>query len=90
MYHQRKVLFRYCVCLYGLLSLPMMLEAKETLTVEQAMFKCKATYHSQFEANKRLACFDSITTPAMENVSQNTLRNKVAAGFNGIGNIELV
>ena len=89
MHHQRKVLFRYCVCLYGLLSLPMMLEAKETLTVEQAMFKCKATYPSQFEAKKRLACFDSITTPAIENVSQNTLSNNVADGVKGLGNIEL-
>ena len=89
MHHQRKVLFRYCVCLYGLLSLPMMLEAKETLSVEQAMFKCKATYPSQFEAKKRLACFDSITTPAIENVSQNTLSNNVADGVKGLGNTEL-
>ena len=73
----------------GFYHLPMMLEAKETLSVEQAMFKCKATYPSQFEAKKRLACFDSITTPAIENVSQNTLSNNVADGVKGLGNTEL-
>lgn len=51
------------------------LEAKETLTVEQAMFKCKTTYPSQFESKKRLACFDSISTPAIETVSKDISNN---------------
>ena len=46
------------------------LQAKEILTVEQAMFHCKTTYPSQFESKKRLACFDSISTPAIETVAK--------------------
>ena len=75
MLQKKKVLSTYCVCLYGLLCLPTIVEAKDTLTVEQAMFKCKTTYPSQFESKKRLACFDSITTPAIETVSKNALTN---------------
>ncbi len=41
-------------------------QATEVLTVEQALTKCKNTYPSQFESKKRLACFDSISTPAIE------------------------
>ena len=46
------------------LLLPSFALAKEVLTVEQALIKCKTTYSSQFESKKRLACFDSISTPA--------------------------
>ena len=46
------------------------LQAKEILTVEQAMYHCKTTYPSQFESKKRLACFDSISTPAIEIVTK--------------------
>jgi phospholipase A1 len=42
------------------------LYADEVLTVEQALMKCRTTYPSEFEAKKRLACFDSISTPAIE------------------------
>lgn len=41
-------------------------QATEVITVEQALTKCKNTYPSQFESKKRLACFDSISTPAIE------------------------
>ena len=75
MLQKKIVLSTYCVCLYGLLSIPTIVEAKDTLTVEQAMFKCKTTYPSQFESKKRLACFDSITTPAIETVAKNALIN---------------
>ena len=40
--------------------------ADEMITVEQALMKCRTTYPSEFEAKKRLACFDSISTPAIE------------------------
>ncbi len=56
------------VFLGGLTGLAATLQAKEILTVEQAMFHCKTTYPSQFESKKRLACFDSISTPAIETV----------------------
>ena len=49
------------------------LQAKEILTVEQAMFHCKTTYPSQFESKKRLACFDSISTPAIETVAKEAI-----------------
>jgi phospholipase A1 len=49
-------------CLLGSTSL----YADEVLTVEQALMKCRTTYPSEFEAKKRLACFDSISTPAIE------------------------
>lgn len=58
------------LCLLGVLNLPLQLKANEPLTIEQAIFNCKTTYPSQFEAKKRLACFDSITTPAIEEVSK--------------------
>jgi len=51
-------------------GLSLSLQAKEILTVEQAMFHCKTTYPSQFESKKRLACFDSISTPAIETVAK--------------------
>lgn len=56
----------YGASLLGLLSFSFTLQAAEVLTVEQAMVKCKNTYPSEFEAKKRLACFDSISTVAIE------------------------
>ncbi len=53
------------ICIVAIfLLLPALAFAKEVLTVEQALIKCKTTYPSQFESKKRLACFDSISTPA--------------------------
>jgi phospholipase A1 len=49
-------------CLFGATSV----HADEVLTVEQALMKCRTTYPSDFEAKKRLSCFDSISTPAIE------------------------
>lgn len=66
----------YCVCLVGI-SLATHVQAKEMQTVEQAMFMCKKTYPSQFESKKRLACFDSISTPAIETISKDALKNTV-------------
>ncbi|MEO6117766.1 MAG: phospholipase A [Methylotenera sp.] len=64
--------------------MPILVEAKEVLTVEQAMLKCKTIYPSQFESKKRLACFDSISTPAIEGNSnqvnpENALTNQANA-----------
>lgn len=39
---------------------------KNMPTIEQAFIMCKQAYPSEFEAKKRHACFDSITTPAIE------------------------
>ncbi len=63
----------------GFASLPATLQAKEILTVEQAMFHCKTTYPSQFESKKRLACFDSISTPAIETVTKEAVADVKAA-----------
>lgn len=46
-----------------LLCWPEMLFAQSPITVEQAFMKCKTLYSSDFESKKRLACFDSISTP---------------------------
>ncbi|MES2546858.1 MAG: hypothetical protein V4575_04070, partial [Pseudomonadota bacterium] len=56
----------------GFAGIPVSLQAKDMLTVEQAMYHCKTTYPSQFESKKRLACFDSISSPAIETVTENT------------------
>ncbi len=45
------------------LWMPTALFAQETVTVEQALIKCKKLYPNEFEAKKRLSCFDSINTP---------------------------
>ena len=45
------------------LWMPTALLAQETVTVEQALIKCKKLYPNDFEAKKRLSCFDSINTP---------------------------
>lgn len=53
--------------------------ADEVLTVEQALMKCRTTYPTEFEAKKRLACFDSISTPAIETKADNgELNTRVA------------
>lgn len=75
--HQRKfflhsVLRGAGLSILGLLLQSNYLQANEVLTVEQAMYHCKTTYPSQFESKKRLACFDSISTPAIEIVTENT------------------
>lgn len=45
---------------------PANLHAAELQTIEDALNKCKDTYPTQLQAKKRLACFDSISTPAIE------------------------
>ncbi len=84
MYQHKNALLKHCMCLSALLSFPIHAAANEVLTVEQAMFKCKTTYPSQFESKKRLACFDSISTPAIEGISreiasENALNNTANA-----------
>jgi len=49
--------------LFLVLWMPTALLAQETVTVEQALIKCKKLYPNDFEAKKRLSCFDSINTP---------------------------
>ena len=56
-------------CFLVILLAPLALQAAEVITVEQAIYKCKTTYPSQFEAKKRLTCFDSISTPAIETIA---------------------
>jgi phospholipase A1 len=48
--------------LFLVLWVPTVLFAQETVTVEQALIKCKKLYPNDFEAKKRLSCFDSINT----------------------------
>lgn len=42
---------------------PTLLLAQTPITVEQAFINCRTLYPSDFESKKRLACFDSISTP---------------------------
>ena len=63
----------------GLTGVSFTLQAKETPTVEQAIFQCKTTYPSQFESKKRLACFDSISTPAEESLFKKALADVISA-----------
>ncbi len=49
--------------LLGIVCWPALLFAQTPITVEQALTSCKKLYPSDFEAKKRLACFDSISTP---------------------------
>ncbi len=86
MYQHKNALLKYSMCLFGFLYLPIQVQAKDVLTVEQAMYKCKMTYPSQFESKKRLACFDSISTPAIESISQNSLTNSTAIIVNNTAN----
>ena len=46
-----------------LLCWPALLLAQTPITVEQAFINCRTLYPSDFESKKRLACFDSISTP---------------------------
>lgn len=78
MYQHNNAFLKYSLYLAGLLSLPILAEANEVLTVEKAMLKCKTTYPSQFESKKRLACFDSISTPAIENKVPDIVRENVS------------
>ncbi|WP_047541142.1 phospholipase A [Methylotenera versatilis] len=66
MHQSKQRAFNCAVSFLGLFIASLSLEAQEVLTVEQALNKCKNTYPSQFESKKRLACFDSISTPAIE------------------------
>lgn len=45
------------------LCAPGALLAQELVSVEQALINCKKLYPNDFEAKKRLSCFDSISTP---------------------------
>lgn len=63
----------------GLTGVSFTLQAKETPTVEQAIFHYKTTYPSQFESKKRLACFDSISTPAEESLFKKALADVIWA-----------
>lgn len=49
--------------LFMALCIPTSLFAQELVSVEQALINCKKLYPSDFEAKKRLSCFDSINTP---------------------------
>ena len=78
MHQSKQHLLGYCISMLILLLQCASLQAKETMTVEQAMYHCKTTYPTQFEAKKRLACFDSISTPAIEIVTENVVANTLA------------
>ncbi len=78
MHQSKQHLLSYCISMLILLLQCASLQAKETMTVEQAMYHCKTTYPTQFEAKKRLACFDSISTPAIEIVTENVVANTLA------------
>ena len=64
-----KRLSGFNACFLAILAAPLASQAAEVITVEQAIYKCKTTYPSQFEAKKRLTCFDSISTPAIETIA---------------------
>ena len=70
MIQSKRFLLSFCSFLLVAFFQPAYLCAKETMTVEQALYHCKTTYPSQFESKKRLACFDSISTPAIETVTE--------------------
>lgn len=54
----------WSVCLW--LTVISCAHSAEILSVEEAFLKCKTTYAAEHEARKRLACYDSISTPAAE------------------------
>jgi phospholipase A1 len=62
-----------------MLCWPALLFAQTPVTVEQALINCKKLYPSEFESKKRLACFDSISTPT-EFVAETTPTNTVTEG----------
>lgn len=80
MYRCKHGLLSNIVCLSGLILFSISTQAKEVLTVEQALLKCKTTYPSQFESKKRLACFDSISTPAIETISPDVASENMQNG----------
>lgn len=67
---------KFAIRFFGFFWLATSLEAKEFLTVEQALTKCKETYPTQFQSKKRLACFDSISTPSIEIGAKDSLLNQ--------------
>ncbi|WP_020166798.1 MULTISPECIES: phospholipase A [Methylotenera] len=69
------------------LSVSFAVNAKEVLTVEQALIKCRDTYPSQFESKKRLACFDSISTPSIEIKASESLINNTNSASNENNNV---
>jgi len=84
MYRCKRSLLSYWVCMSGLVLLPLSSQANEVVTVEQALIKCKNTYPSQFESKKRLACFDSISTPAIETTADSALTGNAAEPSEGL------
>lgn len=75
MYQTKQRALNRAMPFLGLLIASLSIEAKEVLTVEQALIKCRDTYPSQFESKKRLACFDSISTPSIEIKASESLIN---------------
>lgn len=75
--HSGKPSILYGVSLLGLLSVSITVQAGEVQTVEQALTKCKNTYPNDFQAKKRLACFDSISTPAIETEKKDAVANGI-------------
>lgn len=61
-----RILLPQILLLLLFVLMPKHLHAAEILTIEEALNRCKDTYPTQFQAKKRLACFDSISTPAIE------------------------
>lgn len=84
MYQTRQRAFNHAMPFFGLLFASLSIEAQELVTVEQALNKCKNTYPSQFESKKRLACFDSISTPAIEVKAAESLAESQSANSSGI------
>lgn len=58
------------VCFGFVLSSNFVAQASETQSLEQAFVKCKIKYPSEFEAKKRLACFDSINSAEAQITNQ--------------------
>ena len=65
----KQILLPFYGLLLAVFCQPVLLQAKEIITVEQALYHCKTTYPTQFESKKRLACFDSISSPAIESIT---------------------
>ena len=84
MHQTRQCAFKYAIPFFGLLIASLSIEAQEMLTVEQALNKCKNTYPSQLESKKRLACFDSISTPAIEVGAAETHANHTSTLNSGL------
>lgn len=61
-----KILWPQVLLIMLCIITPAQLQAAEMPTIEDALNKCKDTYPTQLQAKKRLACFDSISTPVVE------------------------